>query len=127
MLGGQPGGFRQDDVQHPAPVVDAFETVDDRASHQRDASAVGRDLPVGVDAADRHRQVQLDHVSGLPSPADGRIALGQGGHPDRLPVDLERGPGSRRAAEAVQRTRQRGNARPAGNAKRQVERAPLAW
>ena len=56
----------------PAGVVGPLGGKDEGPALQRDAAAVGLHLLVGDDAADGHRQVQVDDVAGLPRRAETR-------------------------------------------------------
>ena len=63
-----------DEVERASAVVEPFGAVDERAALERHAAVVVSDAPVGDDAADRHRQVQIDHVASAPPAFDAREA-----------------------------------------------------
>jgi len=59
--------LRQDQVTNiHISVIDRFETVNDRAAHQRHLASVSLDFLMRVDPVDRHRQIQFHDIAGLP-------------------------------------------------------------
>ena len=92
-------------VANLAIVVGAFDAIDQRASLEGHTAAVVLDLLVGQHAADRHRQVQLDHVTRLPLPIEHGIAIRQFGT-NGLAVHTNRPIGRRRIDITIEIARQ---------------------
>jgi len=87
MLGRQFSVRRQEHLPHGRVMVHRFDAIDDGASLQGHSTAIGRNSRMSMGTLDRHRQIQIDRVPGLPFSVQSQVTLLQRRNFDRLSVD----------------------------------------